>query len=91
MTDDEHSPTGSRRDGIDRLAEADKQLRIAMQESEDAWTAEALHALRADLARVRGDGFQRASELRDGESHDGAGGRRPVPPHVPATPEEGQR
>jgi len=58
--------TGSRRDGIDRLAEADKQLRIVMQESEDDWTTEALHALRADLARVRGDGFQRASELHDG-------------------------
>jgi len=57
--------SGSRRDGIDRLAEADKQLRIAMQESEDTWTSEALHALRADLARVRGDGFQRASELHD--------------------------
>jgi len=58
--------SGSRSSRIDRLAEADKQLRIAMQESEDAWTAEALHALRADLARVRGDGFQRASELHDG-------------------------
>jgi len=58
--------SGSRSSGIDRLAEADKQLRIAMQESEDTWTSEALHALRADLARVRGDGFQRASELHDG-------------------------
>jgi hypothetical protein len=58
--------SGSRRDGIDRLAEADKQLRIVMQESEDDWTTEALHALRADLARVRGDGFQRESELHDG-------------------------
>jgi hypothetical protein len=67
MTDtNDHSPAGSRRDGIDRLAEADKQLRIAMQESEDTWTSEALHALRADLARVRGAGFQRASELHDG-------------------------
>jgi len=59
-------PTGSRSSGIDRLAEADKQLRIAMQESDDTWTSEALHALRADLARVRGDGFRRASELHDG-------------------------
>jgi len=58
--------SGSRRDGIDRLAEADKQLRLAMQESDDTWTSEALHALRADLARVRDDGFQRASELHDG-------------------------
>jgi hypothetical protein len=69
MTDhgsEPYSHDGSRRDGIDRLAEADKQLRIVMQESEDDWTSEALHALRADLARVRGDGFQRASELHDG-------------------------
>ena len=39
-----------------------------MQQADDDWTAEALHALRADLARVRGDTFQRASELRtDGD------------------------
>jgi len=53
-------------DAPDRLAAADKQLRIAMQQADDDWTAEALHALRADLARVRGDTFQRASELHEG-------------------------
>ena len=69
MTTNDSGPdkqTGSRRDGIDRLAAADKQLRIAMQQADDDWTAEALHALRADLARVRGDTFQRASELHEG-------------------------
>jgi hypothetical protein len=58
--------SGSRRDGIDRLAEADKQILIEMQDTDSEWTAAALEAIRDDLARVRGDGFQRASELHDG-------------------------
>jgi hypothetical protein len=62
----DHSPAGSRSSGIDRLAEADKQLRIVMQDTDSEWAAAALEAIRDDLARVRGDGFQRASELHDG-------------------------
>jgi len=69
MTDHGSGPdkqTGSRRDGIDRLAEADKQILIEMQDTDSEWAAAALEAIRDDLARVRGDGFQRASELHDG-------------------------
>jgi len=89
-SDNSPDPRSSGTDTRQRLAAANKQLRLAREQVDDR-DAAAIAALQRDLARVAPLRFDRASELRDGESRDGDGGTRPVPPHVPNTPPEGDR
>ena len=70
MTDtNDHSPAGSRRDGIDiehRLQEMEKQRRVILNATDDERLRRCMRLVGADLGATQRLDFDAASELHDG-------------------------